>query len=82
MSPVTGPEKLVVAARAVGVTDPLMLEAIRRTPRDAGDYVSRGRWVIWAFQVMPVLIPCRRVRPCPVMDGASGARGVLDLVGA
>ena len=30
-----GPEDLAAAARAAGVTDPRVLEAIRRTPRAA-----------------------------------------------
>ena len=31
----TGPQDLVAAARAAGVTDPRVLEAIRHTPRAA-----------------------------------------------
>jgi hypothetical protein len=53
----------------------------RLSGRDAVDYLSWGRWVTWAFQVMPVFF-CRRVRPCPVIDGASCPRGALGLVGA
>lgn len=77
MSPVTGPERLSAAARAVGVTDPRVLEAIRRTPRAAfvpGDYASR------AYDDAPVPIPHGQVTTQPSLSAAMIA--ALDLKGA
>jgi protein-L-isoaspartate(D-aspartate) O-methyltransferase len=77
MSPVTGPEKLAVAARAVGVTDPRVLEAIQRTPRAAfvpGAYASR------AYDDAPVPIPHGLVTTQPSLSAAMIA--ALGLTGA
>jgi protein-L-isoaspartate(D-aspartate) O-methyltransferase len=77
MSPVPGPEKLAVAARAVGVTDPRVLEAIRRTPRAAfvpGAYASR------ADDDAPVPIPHGQVTTRPSLSAAMIA--ALGLTGA
>jgi protein-L-isoaspartate(D-aspartate) O-methyltransferase len=49
-----GPEKLAAAARAAGVADPLVLDAMRRTPRAAfvpAAYADR------AYDDGPVSIP-------------------------
>src|SRR5487761_1439437 len=83
MSPVTGPEQLVVAARAAGVTDHRMLEAIGRTPRAAfvpGAYASR------AYDDAPVPIPHGQVTTQPSLSaamiaalGLSGAEEVLEV---
>ncbi|HET9078989.1 MAG TPA: protein-L-isoaspartate(D-aspartate) O-methyltransferase [Trebonia sp.] len=77
MSPVTGPEKLAVAARAVGVTDPRVLEAIRRTPRAAfvpEAYAGR------AYDDVPVPIPHGQVTTQPSLSAAMIA--ALGLTGA
>jgi protein-L-isoaspartate(D-aspartate) O-methyltransferase len=77
MSPVTGPEKLTVAARAVGVTDPRVLEAIRRTPRAAfvpDAYAGR------AYDDAPVPIPHGQVTTQPSLSAAMIA--ALGLTGA
>jgi protein-L-isoaspartate(D-aspartate) O-methyltransferase len=77
MSPVTGPEKLAVAARAAGVADLRVLEAIRRTPRAAfvpGAYVSR------AYDDAPVPIPHGQVTTQPSLSAAMIA--ALGLTGA
>ena len=77
MSPVAGPEKLAVAARAVGVTDPRVLEAIRRTPRAAfvpSAYASR------ADDDAPVPIPHGQVTTQPSLSAAMIA--ALGLTGA
>ncbi len=83
VSRVTGPEKLVLAARAVGVTDPRVLEAIRRTPRAAfvpGAYASR------ADDDVPVPIPHGQVTTQPSLSaamiaalGLTGAEEVLEV---
>ena len=77
MSPVTGPEKLAVAARAVGVTDPRVLDAIRRTPRAAfvpGAYARR------AYDDAPVPIPHGQVTTQPSLSATM--IGALGLTGA
>jgi protein-L-isoaspartate(D-aspartate) O-methyltransferase len=77
MSPVTGPEKLAVAARAAGVTDARVLEAIRRTPRAAfvpGAYASR------AYDDAPVPIPQGQVTTQPSLSAVMIA--ALRLTGA
>jgi protein-L-isoaspartate(D-aspartate) O-methyltransferase len=77
MSPVSGPEKLVVAARAGGITDRRVLEGIRRTPRAAfvpGAYVSR------AYDDAPVPIPHGQVTTQPSLSAAMIA--ALGLTGA
>ena len=73
----TGPENLIVAARAVGVTDPRVLEAIRCTPRAAfvpDAYVTR------AYDDAPIPIPHRQVTTQPSLSAAIIA--ALGLTGA
>ncbi len=77
MSQVAGPEKLAAAARAGGVTDPRVLEAIRRTPRAAfvpEAYASR------AYDDVPVPIPHGQVTTQPSLSAAM--IGALGLTGA
>jgi protein-L-isoaspartate(D-aspartate) O-methyltransferase len=77
MTQVTGPEKLAMAARAAGVTDPRVLEAMRRTPRVAfvpGAYASR------ACDDAPVPIPHGQVTTQPSLSAAMIA--ALGLTGA
>ncbi len=79
----TGPEKLVAAARAVGVTDPLVLDAIRRTPRAAfvpATYADR------AYDDGPVPIPHDQVTTQPSLSAAmiaalrlAGTEQVLEV---
>ena len=73
----TGPDNLVVAARAVGVTDPRVLEVIRCTPRAAfvpAAYVTR------AYDDAPIPIPHRQVTTQPSLSAAIIA--ALGLTGA
>ncbi len=77
MSQVAGPEKLAAAARAGGVTDLRVREAIRRTPRAAfvpGAYASR------AYDDVPVPIPHGQVTTQPSLSAAM--IGALGLTGA
>ncbi len=77
MSPVTGPEKLAVAARAVGVSDSRVLEAIWRTPRAAfvpAAYITR------AYDDAPIPIPHQQVTTQPSLSAAMIA--ALGLTGA
>ncbi len=53
----TGPQDLVAAARAAGVTYPRVLEAIRHTPRAAFGPVA----VTWAYDDAPIPIPDQQV---------------------
>jgi protein-L-isoaspartate(D-aspartate) O-methyltransferase len=79
----TGPEKLAAAARAVGVADPLVLDAVRHTPRAA--YVPdacQDR----AYDDAPVPLPRHQVTTqpslCAVMIAAlrlDGAQRVLEV---
>ena len=73
----TGPESLVVAARAVGVTDPRVLEAIRRTPRAAFVPVA---YVTRAYDDAPIPIPHHQVTTQPSLSAAMIA--ALGLTGA
>jgi protein-L-isoaspartate(D-aspartate) O-methyltransferase len=79
----TGPEKLAAAARAAGVADPLVLDAMRHTPRAAfvpAAYVDR------AYDDVPVPIPRDQVTTqpslCATMIAAlrlDGAQQVLEV---
>ena len=79
----TGPEKLAAAARTVGVADPLVLDAVRHTPRAAfvpAAYRDR------AYDDAPVPIPRHQVTTqpslCAVMIAAlrlDGAQQVLEV---
>ncbi len=79
----TGPEKLATAARAVGVADSLVLDAVRHTPRAAfvpAAYQDR------AYDDAPVPIPRHQVTTqpslCAVMIAAlrlDGAQQVLEV---
>ena len=79
----TGPDNLVVAARAVGVTDPRVLEAIRRTPRAAfvpAAYVTR------ANDDAPIPIPHHQVTTQPSLPariiaavGLTGTEEVFEV---
>ena len=79
----TGPDNLVVAARAAGVTDPRVLEAIRRTPRAAfvpGAYVTR------ANDDAPIPIPHHQVTTQPSLSariiaalGLTGTEEVFEI---
>ena len=72
----TGPQDLVAAARAVGVTDPRVLEAIRRTPRAAfvpAAYITR------AYDDAPIPIPHQQVTTQPSLSAAMIA--ALGLTG-
>jgi len=73
----TGPENLIVAAQAVGVTDPRVLEAIRCTPRAAfvpDAYATR------ACDDAPIPIPHHQVTTQPSLSAAIIA--ALGLTGA
>ena len=74
--PEPGPEDLVAAARAVGVTDARVLEAIRRTPRTA--FVPAAR-VSWAYDDAPIPIPHHQVTTQPSLSAAMIA--ALGLTG-
>ena len=67
----TGPENLVVAARAVGVTDPRVLEAIRCTPRAA--FVPEA-YAFRAYDDAPIPIPHHQVTTQPSFSAAIIAR--------
>ena len=72
----TGPQDLVAAARAAGVTDPRVLEAIRRTPRVAfvpAAYATR------ACDDAPIPIPRQQVTTQPSLSAAMIA--ALGLTG-
>jgi len=79
----TGPQDLVAAARAAGVTDPRVLEAIRRTPRAAfvpAAYVTR------AYDDAPIPIPHQQVTTQPSLSaamiaalGLTGTEEVLEV---
>ena len=73
----TGPDNLVVAARAVGVTDPRVLEVIRCTPRAA--FVPTA-YVTRAYDDAPIPIPHRQVTTQPSLSAAIIA--ALGLTGA
>ncbi len=62
----TGPQDLVAAARAAGVTDPRVLEATRRTPRAAfvPAYITR------AYDDAPIPIPHQQVTTQPSLSAA------------
>jgi len=71
----TGPEKLAAAARAVGVADPLVLDAMRRTPRAAfvpAAYADR------AYDDGPVPIPHHQVTTQPSLCATMIAALRLD----
>jgi protein-L-isoaspartate(D-aspartate) O-methyltransferase len=71
----TGPEKLAAAARAVGVADPLVLDAMRRTPRAAfvpAAYADR------AYDDGPVPISHHQVTTQPSLSAAMIAALRLD----
>jgi protein-L-isoaspartate(D-aspartate) O-methyltransferase len=74
--PEPGPENLVAAARAAGVTDARVLEAIRRTPRTA--FVPAVR-VTWAYDDAPIAIPHHQVTTQPSLSAAMIA--ALSLTG-
>ena len=72
----TGPQDLVAAARAAGVTDPRVLKAIRRTPRAAfvpAAYITR------ADDDAPIPIPHQQVTTQPSLPAAMIA--ALGLTG-
>jgi len=73
----TGPDNLVVAAQAVGVTDPRVLEVIRCTPRAA--FVPTA-YVTRAYDDAPIPIPHRQVTTQPSLSAAIIA--ALGLTGA
>jgi len=63
----TGPEKLAAAARAVGVADPRVLDAMRRTPRAAFVPAAHaGR----AYDDGPIPIPHHQVTTQPSLSAA------------
>ncbi len=78
-----GPEKLVAAVRAIGVADPLVLDAVRRTPRAAfvpAAYAGR------AYDDGPVPIPHHQVTTQPSLSaamiaalGLAGTEQVLEV---
>ena len=71
----TGPEKLAAAARAAGVADPLVLDAIRHTPRAAfvpAAYADR------AYDDGPVPIPRHQVTTQPSLCATMIAALRLD----
>jgi len=79
----TGPDNLVVVARAVGVTDPRVLEAIRRTPRAA--FVPTA-YVTRANDDALIPIPRHRVTTQPSLSariiaalGLTGAGEVFEV---
>jgi protein-L-isoaspartate(D-aspartate) O-methyltransferase len=79
----TGPEELVAAAWAVGITDPRVLDAIRRTPRAA--FVPAAH--VWrAYDDGPIPIPHHQVTTQPSLSaamiaalGLTGAEKVLEV---
>jgi protein-L-isoaspartate(D-aspartate) O-methyltransferase len=71
----TGPEKLAAAARAAGVADPLVLDAMRHTPRAAfvpAAYAGR------AYDDAPVPIPRHQVTTQPSLCATMIAALRLD----
>ena len=71
----TGPEKLAAAARAAGVADPLVLDAMRHTPRAAfvpAAYADR------AYDDGPVPIPRHQVTTQPSLCATMIAALRLD----
>ena len=73
--PETGPEKLAAGARAAGVVDPLVLDAMRHTPRAAfvpAAYADR------AYDDCPVPIPCHQVTTQPSLCATMIAALCLD----
>ncbi len=74
--PEPGPENLVAAARAAGVTATRVLEAIRRTPRAA--FVPAA-CVTWAYDDAPIPIPHHQVTTQPSLSAAMIA--ALGLTG-
>ncbi len=78
----TGPDNLIVAARAAEVTDPRVLEAVRCTPRAAfvpDAYVTR------AYDDAPIPIPHHQVTTQPSLSariiaalGLTGAEEVFE----
>ena len=73
----TGPQDLAAAARAAGVTDPRVLEAIRRTPRAA--FVPAAH-ATRAYDDAPIPIPHHQVTTQPSLSAAIIA--ALGLTGA
>ena len=78
-----GPEKLAAAARAAGVADPLVLDAMRHTPRAA--FVPAA-YADLAYDDAPVPIPRQQVTTqpslCATMIAAlrlDGAQQVLEV---
>lgn len=76
-----GPKELVAAARAVGVTDPRVLGAIRSTPRAA--FVPAAH--VWrAYDDAPIPIPHHQVTTQPslsaAMIAALGLTGVEEVL--
>jgi protein-L-isoaspartate(D-aspartate) O-methyltransferase len=71
----TGPEKLAAAARAAGVADPLVLDAVRRTPRAA--FVPAA-CADRAYDDRPVPIPHGQVTSQPSLCAAMIAALRLD----
>jgi protein-L-isoaspartate(D-aspartate) O-methyltransferase len=74
--PEPGPENLVAAARAGGVTDARVLEAIRRTPRAAFVPVAH---ITWAYDDAPIPIPHDQVTTQPSLSAVMIA--ALSLTG-
>ena len=76
-----GPEELVTAARAAGVTDPRVLDAIRHTPRAA--FVPTA-YVTRAYDDGPIPIPHHQVTTQPslsaAMIAALGLTGVEEVL--
>jgi protein-L-isoaspartate(D-aspartate) O-methyltransferase len=81
--PETGPGKLAVAAKAAGVTDPRVLDAMWRTPR--ADFVSAA-YADRAYDDVPVPIPHDQVTTQPSLSAAmiaalrlAGTERVLEV---
>jgi protein-L-isoaspartate(D-aspartate) O-methyltransferase len=81
--PEPGPENLVAAAQAAGVTDRRVLEAIRRTPRTAFVPVT---YITRAYDDAPIPIPCHQVTTQPSLSaamiaalGLTGTEKVLEV---
>ena len=79
----TGPQDLAAVARAAGVTDPRVLEAIRRTPRAA--FVPAG-YVTRAYDDAPIPIPHHQVTTQPSLSariiaalGLTGTEEVFEV---
>jgi protein-L-isoaspartate(D-aspartate) O-methyltransferase len=78
-----GPENLAAAARAAGVTDRRVLEAIRRMPRTAFVPVT---YITRAYDDAPIPIPCHQVTTQPSLSaamiaalGLTGTEEVLEV---